>query len=96
MTGEVRVQAEAELLASGKIRHQDDDNVPAGFARRARSGARSARAAAARSRKFSHILRGRIAGSKATHFVQETKSCDIEAPPVLTGILLLDVVKPIV
>ena len=97
MTGEVRVRAEAELLASGKIRHQDDENVPAGFARRARScGARSARAAAARSRRFSHILRGRIAGSKATHFVQETKSCDIEAPPVLTGILLLDVVKPIV
>jgi len=62
MTGEVRVRAEAELLASGKIRHQDDENVPAGFARRARScGARSARAAAARSRKFSHILGGRIA-----------------------------------
>jgi len=60
MTGEVRVRAEAELLASGKIRHQDDENVPAGFARRA-CGASSARAAAARSRRFSHILRGRIA-----------------------------------
>ena len=68
MTGDVRVRAEAELLASGKIRYQDNENVPAGFARRARRcGARSARAAAARSRKFSHILGGRIAGSnKAT------------------------------
>merc|ERR1712091_831843 len=68
MTGQLRLCPDAELLASGKIRHQDDENVPAGFARRARScGARSARAAAARSRKFSHILGGRIAASnKAT------------------------------
>ena len=40
MTGEVRVRAEAELLASGKIRYQDADGaaveyVPTGFARRA-------------------------------------------------------------
>ena len=35
MTGEVRVRAEAELLASGKIRYQDTEYVPTGFARRA-------------------------------------------------------------
>ena len=34
-TGEVRVRAEAELLASGKIRYEDNDYVPTGFARRA-------------------------------------------------------------
>ena len=35
MTGEVRVRAEAELLASGKIRYEDTEYVPTGFARRA-------------------------------------------------------------
>ena len=34
-TGEVRVRAEAELLATGKIRYQDTEYVPTGFARRA-------------------------------------------------------------
>jgi hypothetical protein len=34
-TGEVRVRAEAELLATGKIRYEDNEYVPTGFARRA-------------------------------------------------------------
>ena len=80
MTGDVRVRAEAEL-ASGKIRYQDNENVPA-VARRARDAAPAARRGA---RAGSFHISGRIAGSnKATQGL--TTSQDARDPAYVASV----------